>query len=167
MTDQVSMEELSWSYLNAVAACANIAVEREIHDDDGIDGKIKKDICRKKGDVFKSSVSFQLKATGQLLVEKEGMIHFPLKVKNYDDLRAEGTTQQVLFLFQMPSEKEEWIEQDCEALKLKKCMYWLSLANAPAKENTQTVTIKIPIKQMVTPENLEEIMQIVAEGGEL
>jgi len=166
MTDQKCMEELSISYLNAVAASANIAVERETHDEDGVDGKIKKDFLY-ENKRFKSSINYQLKATSQPIREQNGILHYPLKMKNYNDLRASSTVPQLLFLFIMPRKKEEWVEQDTEALKLKKCMYWCNLADEPEIPNQETVTISVPMNQIVRAEELERLLRSVAERGEI
>ncbi len=73
---------------------------------------------------------------------------FPLKKKNYDDLRLTGLiAPRILVVVYVPKEPEQWIESlPCEMV-LRRCAFWQSLANAPESGNESTVTIHIPAAQ--------------------
>lgn len=76
-------EQFSIAYVKAVASVAGFAVERITVDLDGVDVTI----CSRNtaGRIRSPLVDVQLKCTGTNVL-KDGVIKFPLKRKNYDDL---------------------------------------------------------------------------------
>lgn len=48
---------------------------------------------------------------------------------------------------------------------LKRCAYWVSLAGAPASDNTSTVSVSIPTEQVFAPDCL--IAQLAPPGAAL
>jgi hypothetical protein len=54
-----------------------------------------------------------------------------------------------------------------EQIVLKKCGYWVSLKGMPATQNRNTVTVALPRTNLLTPDNLTQIMEKIAKGEEL
>ena len=79
MTPNLQMERLSLAYVRAVAANAAYQVMIPEVDDDSVDGVL---IARSRG---RPRIDFQAKATTQD-VQTGSDIHYPLPIKNYDDL---------------------------------------------------------------------------------
>ncbi len=74
-------------------------------------------------------------------------ILLPLSIKNYDDLRRDCVVPRVLIVVALPANEEDWLDQSEDALILRHCGYWASLAGAPERENTASVTVPIPRHQ--------------------
>ena len=109
----------------------------------------------------------QLKCTAQMVVRGDG-VFFPLSVKNYDDLRStELVVPRALMVVVVPEDLGDWIEQTEEALLLRRCGYWRSLRGEPDLPNEETVTVRLPRAQRLTPQALGEIMRTVNDRGVL
>ena len=89
VTPNAQMEHLSLAYVRAVAANAGYQVTRPEMDYDSVDGLLMSDFGRRP------RVEFQAKATARDLV-RDGYVHYPLSVKNYDDLRIEAISPRIL-----------------------------------------------------------------------
>lgn len=167
MNEKLFEEDLSISYLRAVAAQAQVTFELKKRDDDSVDAELRKLTETDEGKKFRVEFNVQLKATYCGYTETEDSIKYPLKVKNYNDLRMDSSSSIILCLLILPEEHANWIVQSSEELTLKKCMYWISLKNYPETTNTSTVTITIPKTNIISVESLQEMVHIVANGGEL
>jgi len=160
-------EELSFSYLNALCAYGSIDLTRITHDDDSRDAEIKKWVMRKDGTKIHSSLHIQLKSTSTELREDGEYISYPLKIKNYNDLIADSTTPVILALFVLPNDENEWLKHTICELVIKRCMYWISLSGNKPAGNDGNITIHIPKNQFVDCEALVNLLQKVAEEGQL
>lgn len=160
-------EELSLSYLNAICAYKGIAVEYQRHDEDSIDVILKKKMMRTNGQERITLLCVQLKATAQELVEDDSGFSFPLKIKNYSDLRMESAVPMMLCVLRMPNNEEYWLTHTVDELILRNCMYWCDLTKLPLTINLTTVTIHIPWENTLTPEKVLNLMQKVAETRSL
>ena len=67
----------------------------------------------------------------------------------------------------VPAEVGRWIDQDEERLVLRRCGYWRSLRGEPALANEESVTVRLPREQVLTPEALRAIMQTINDRGVL
>lgn len=161
------MEELSKSFLNAISAVVQIAVEIDHADGDGIDGRIKKNIVRSDGSMYKSAIQFQLKSTAQDILTDEDSFRYQLKAKNYNDLCTPSIMPSILLLLVLPLDKTGWVEESVESLILRKCMYWLSFRGKEPASNTASVTVTIPQENRVTSDVLEALLKTIANGGVL
>lgn len=161
MVDTKRLEELSFSYLNAICAIEGISVSPNRHDEDGIDVMLQKIMERKQGKI-NVRIAAQLKSTAQTLSENGGNISYPLKVKNYNDLRARATCPQLLLVLFLPKNKSEWLEHSIEELVIRKCMYWADLSDMPDTNNVATVTVKLPKENFLGPEVLSALFEKVA-----
>jgi hypothetical protein len=111
-------------------------------------------------------LGFQLKAT-TTIKESPDPIPFPLKQKNYDDLRGRCAEPRYLALLIMPLDPVEWIRLDTDALVLRRCMHWVSLASAAATSNTATTTIYVPRANVLDVEAMKSLMAAAAREEHL
>jgi hypothetical protein len=84
-------------------------------------------------------------------------MHYPLRIKNYDDLRAESLTSHLLVVALVPEDVADWLHQTEAQMVMRRCGYWMSLRNAPQVDNVNTITVKLPRAQTFTPEALKLI----------
>lgn len=162
-------EELSICYLKTIAAINGIALEPQLHDEDSIDVILKKTVMVSSGTSFISLISVQLKATSSTSQYSIGdnEITYKLKVKNYNDLCGSATTPVILALLILPDDASEWVAWDEEELILKGKMFWLSLRGQEKSENTDTVTVRIPLANRLSIDSIEGLLQTAAEEGVL
>jgi hypothetical protein len=162
LTSQNIEAELSYAYLHAVASRAGIICERSgTHTDDaGVDA-----VLRVKGPLADDSlltsftVDVELKATIAQPVGQEGRYAFPLKMKNYDELRSVATiAPHLLVVLFLPGNPAEWLTHSQECLVARRCAYWLSLRGAPASENEISQTVYIPTANDLSVEALRGLM---------
>ena len=91
-------------------------------------------------------------------------IHFPLPVKNYEELRVESWVPRILIVMLMPKINAQWLSQTTKALCLYHCAYWLSLRNMPAQPNTSSVTVRIPTANRFDRSELDDLMNKANDG---
>lgn len=153
MTETQRKEVLSVSYLNAVCAYAGIAMERQQYDDDGVDVVLKKDIpLPLSEDLFMARMHVQLKSTSQNIADDKTNIHYPLKVKNYNDFTKLSHYPKILCVLVLPGLEKDWLNVTADELVLRKCMYWLKADWTEPSQNNETKTVCIPKNNIVTPE---------------
>lgn len=162
MIETSRKEDLSKSYLQALCAVKEIAMEINTHDDDSIDFILKKMLTLNSGKPFNAAIGVQLKSSSSNYTETGSFYSWPLKIKNYRDLRMDSTIKSYLFLLILPRNEDEWIMQNIESLTIKKCMFWLDLKEMPDSENIETVTLHFPKTNIVTPEFLDNTLYDVA-----
>lgn len=157
-------EELSFSYLNAIASSVGIACERAFHDSHDADATLKKVMQNSDNRPFRVSIGIQLKSTCKILMEDDSSIHYFLEQDNYDDLRIGSVDPMFLAVLVLPSEKSEWIRLTPQELCIRKCMYIKSLKDYPESGNTSGKTIKFDkAADLLTFEKLNEIFTKIAE----
>ena len=160
MNEKLFEEDLSISYLRAIAAQAQVTFELNHRDEDSKDVDLKQQTVNDSGEPFNVEFSVQLKATYTLDDETSDSIKYPLRVKNYNDLCQKGCTDIILCLLVLPK------DQTPNDLILKRCMYWVSLKGKSPSSNTTTVTIDIPKKNIMSVETLKQMIHKIAnEGG--
>ena len=150
----------SLAYMEAVASHAGFHVSEIKVDQDSVDGVFYGDFGRRP------RIEFQAKATARDLV-RANRIHFPLSVKNYDDLRIESVNPRILIILIMPQETRQWVTQTDDELCLRHCAYWLSLLDQPPTHNTDNVTVYVPMTNMLSSDQLIGMMQRTERTGAL
>ena len=150
----------SLSYIEAVASHAGFQVEEVRVDFDSVDGTLKADFGKRP------RIEFQAKATARDVV-RENNVHFPLSVKNYDDLRLEAINPRILIVLVMPESIDEWIIQSDEELCLRYCAYWVSLNGRPASTNQDTITVYLPLVNVFDSAQLTGMMENTERTGAL
>ena len=167
MKESRNKEDLSIAYLSALCASAGIAIDLQRHDDDSTDAIIKKLIVLDDGRMCESMLRVQLKSTSSRSQYHEDpqTITYTLKIKNYNDLRRKATTPIILALMILPEDAKDWTKWTEEELLIKGRMYWTSLRNAPEKDNTSSVAVKIERRHTVNSAELAELLKRAAEEG--
>lgn len=147
-----SESSLSIAYVHAVAAHAGYTCgEPPGPDRDSVDIQIA------AGGSMRPKIDLQLKATTRLSGSGEDF-SFPLKVKNYEDLRIETQTPRILVVLDLPAEREEWLSVTVEELVIRRAAYWLSLKGWPPTENSVSVTVRIPKSNIFDTNTLCDLM---------
>jgi hypothetical protein len=155
-------EQFSNAYVRAIASVAGFTLAKPEVDDDSIDFMLAQ---RGGGGTVRSPrVELQLKCTERYVMQ-DGNLPFPLKIKNYNDLRtAEVLVPRILVVLYVPDDLSNWISHSQEDIVLRHCGYWASLRGLPAVNNAGSVTVHIPQDNQFTPEALTGIMQRIGAG---
>ncbi|MDR0518027.1 MAG: DUF4365 domain-containing protein [Fibromonadaceae bacterium] len=143
-------EAFSEAYARAIASVAGFICNKGDFDRNSVD------ISFASATSPFASVEVQLKSTSNahIVTNLNGNeIHFPLPIKNYNDLRAETIMPRILVALLLPEKPneqaeeypEQWISQTPEQLALLKCAYWINLNGMAESNNQATVTITIPM----------------------
>ncbi len=162
MTPNIRMSRFSIAYIRAIAAVSGYSVLETSSDEDldSVDGKLVSFTGTRP------QIDFQAKATSQQALRNDG-IHFPLPIKNYDDLRAETRTPRILIVLLMPPDGDDWLTQSIDKLCLRRCAYWLSLEGRGAVPNSDRITVTIPAANVFGKEQLDYLMNRAAAGESL
>ena len=156
-------EQFSNAFVQAVASVAGFALSKPNVDEDSIDWTISARSSQQTPKRPKLDV--QLKCTSTLQTSGDAF-SFPLKIKNYDDLRVEEVhVPRILVVVSVPERIEDWLTQTPEQMILKKCGYWVSLRGQPSTINSETVTVRVPADQVFTPEAVRAILQRISDEG--
>ena len=102
-----------------------------------------------------------------MLNSYDDFIHFPLPIKNYNDLKARSGTPRLLVVLLLTEEKQNWLRHSPDELVLKKCAYFLNLKDFPDSENETSVTVKIPLTNLFSPDLVYELMLKTSKEEEL
>lgn len=154
--------ELSYAYLHAIAARAGFSCQAgDRHEDGiGIDAKLRiKERFGPQSLLTNFSVDIQLKATSEAVTEVDGGYRYSLRLKNYNELRSvECQAPQLLVVFWLPVDSEQWLIHSTQKLICQRCAYWVSLRSAPPSTNDTAQTVSIPIDNHLSVPKLRELM---------
>jgi hypothetical protein len=167
--DSNSRKELfSYAYVKAVAAVAGYSVQEKTRAMDYAGQDLTIELPGELAGTLFPRFDAQVKCTSSPDVIKENSINFPLPVNNYDKLRnSDVLVPHILIVVLVPEEFRDWMSVSEEQIVLKKCGYWVSLKGMPATQNRNTVTVALPRTNLLTPDNLTQIMEKIAKGEEL
>ena len=120
------------------------------------------------GTVRSPRLDIQLKCTEQDFLRPDG-VHFPLKRKNYDDLRAaEFMVPKVLVVLMVPDKLADWITGTPEErLSLHRFAWWMNLAGADEKPDVDTPTVVLPRGQLFHVDALRDMLTKVGRKERL
>ena len=152
LSDADRKEAMSKVYAHAVAAKAGYVTAMYDYDRDSIDMRIQ------AGGGMRPAIEIQLKATINLNLSNDGCFHFPLKVKNYNELRISTQTPRFLVVLRLPRDESLWMTITDDALILRHLAYWLSLEGQEETTNRKSKTVKIPAANVFNVENLRNLM---------
>lgn len=168
ITAQHQKEALGQAYVRAVIAKAGFNFAKDEFDY-GLDGTIKEVDQRGDGRYFDTGfgINFQLKSTSAVSFSDNEVI-YDLESKNYNDLIIETTTwPNILVLFVLPEDEENWLSVTSDRLVIKQCAWWCSLEGLPPTPNNTPKRIRIPNNQVFSPSALKELMEKVKGGDRL
>jgi hypothetical protein len=156
-------EQFSIAYVRAVASVAGYNTYKPEVDDDSVDFGIAA-----RGPfttVHSPRLEMQLKCTSSYEID-EANLGFPLRLKNYDDLRNDLVMiPRLLVVVVVPECIDDWIEHGEEGLTLRRFAYWLSLRGRPETTNEKTVTVHLPKTKRFTVDALRDLMIKIGAGS--
>ncbi len=150
----------SLSYIEAVASHAGYHVVEPKVDEDSVDGILIGDFGRRP------RIEFQAKATSQDLLRPDG-VHFPLSLKNYEELRLESIVPRILIVMLMPESPDDWLNQSTEELSLRHCAYWKSLKDETDTTNSDSKVVRLPSNYIFDGDQLTWMMEKTERTGTL
>jgi hypothetical protein len=155
-------EQFSNAYVRAVASVAGFTLSKPEVDDDSIDLTLAQ---RGGGGTIRSPrVELQLKCTKRDIM-RNGALHLPLKLKNYNDLRTTDLlVPRILVVLCVPDELDSWIRHSEQDLLMRHCGYWTSLRGLPDVPNEGKITVELPQANQFTPAALTAIMERIGRG---
>ncbi|MGE0148947.1 MAG: DUF4365 domain-containing protein [Parvibaculaceae bacterium] len=157
LTEADKQEAFSRVYASAVAAAAGYVTSVPAVDRDSID------ITFQAGGEARPKLDAQLKATINLTPSGDSY-SFPLKKKNYEDLRIDTMVPRILIVLRMPQEANDWIKISIEELILRHAAYWVNLNGSPPTKNEESVTVYLPAANVFDVEGLQKLMQMAKTG---
>lgn len=150
---------LSVAYVHAIAAQAGY----NCGDPPGPD-RDSVDIQIAAGGAMRPKIDLQLKAS-ICLADAGDSFSYPLKVKNYNDLRIETQTPRLLVILDLPRERENWLSVSVDELIIRRAAYWRSLQGLSATDNSASVTISIPKANIFDTNALVKLMEMSRQGS--
>lgn len=173
LTENDIKEQLSYAYLHAVAAHAGCSCERLQVDRESVDATVRGGWINSPDVVVQfPTIDVQLKAHAAAPISGTSF-SYPLRLKNYDDLRAKSMAPRILVVLLLPEGIDDCLKIDVDQLLLKRAAYWTCLRGAPASANTAAVSVKISTKHLMNPSALLSLMEKASrqtpfdcEGGE-
>jgi hypothetical protein len=155
-------EQFSNVYLQAVTTVAGYSVYKPSVDDDSVDWGVA--AKGGTGPIRAPRLELQLKSTSRD-IQDDNSIRYPLKLKNYDDLRMDNfAIPRILVVVLIPETPEDWLTQSETELCIRGCGYWISLRGKPETPNTNAVTVPIPRTNQFTVAALQSIMEGISQG---
>ncbi len=166
LTEAHIIESLSRAYIRAVAGKAGLNLSIREYDY-GVDGNFDEIAIHNNRRVESGfSLSFQLKASTQWQRD-ENTITYDLEAKTYNDLVIRRNFRMavpcILILFALPPDASQWLTQDEDEMRLRGSCYWEYISGKPTT-NRQSVRIRIPRQQKLTPESLLGLIEKVKTG---
>lgn len=163
----IQKEEFSYAYIYAVVSAAGYSCQiasRSI-DIGGIDIIISG--TEQEYSLYPPRLEVQVKSTS-IDVMSDEFIRYPLKLKNYNELRKQKTlVPKILIVVLIPDNPTKWVNQSETELCMRRCGYWMSLKGQTETQNTESVTVYLPRSQLFTVKALQGIMQQIETGGTL
>ena len=167
MDPQKQKEEFQYAYVCALAAHAGLNRGDFRVDDDSIDITFQAKGDFGPGRRRSPMVQVQLKCSSQDLIA-DGVIKFPLKIKNYNDLRGdEVVVPRYLAVLLVPDDVQQWIANHDDHIALFNSCHWISLRHHGPTDNATSVTVDIPLAQRLTSETLWQMMDRASAGESL
>jgi hypothetical protein len=162
VTENEQKQQLSVAYVHAVAARAGYTCQVQIVDDDSVDVVIgAAGYVHDEAVLGSPRVEVQLKATSALRTGPR-FLTFPLKPKNYHELRRRTVVPRVLVVLVLPKSSGEWLEITEECMISRRCAYWVSLLEMPESANVRSVSVKLPRSQRFDVEQLQGMMERIS-----
>lgn len=170
MTPNQRLEEISKAYVAAVAAACGYKLGSWSQDDDCVDVTLGATGLIGRGTIQSPKLDLQLKCSADLRRSlAQGGASWELKRSYYDALRTtHRSAPLILVVLLVPDEEHEQVEHTPEALLLRRCAWWRSLAGAPELPTTQSsTTIHLPEDQPFSPAGLRALMERISAGEDL
>jgi hypothetical protein len=156
-------EEFSVAYIRALAAPLGFNPGKFDVDNDSVDISFTAQYGV-NSKIRSPEINIQLKCTRRVF-SKDSLLHYPLPVKNYNDLRGTNLANpRYLIVLCIPRNENDWLSITETEMILRYSAYWFSLRYEPEKRNKKTVTIGIPRNQLLTREAFKMLMDNASKG---
>ena len=157
LSDNDRKAELSFAYLWSLAAFAGFICQRGPDPDrDSVDAIVR------AGGSMRPQIDVQLKATSSSRRLGDGL-HFQLRRKNYDDLRASRMCPIILVVLELPENASDWLHCDTESLVMRRCAWWASIEGS-SEIDGDSKTIVLPESQSLNPDAMKTLMDQARQG---
>lgn len=166
MTPEQQKEEISKAYLHAVAARKRFKVGVWSVDDGCLDVSIGAEGSLGGGKYESPRVDVQLKCTSRASVVKKGFLSWSLERKHHDKLIASKVVPHLLVVLVLPPDEKEWLDHSVDRLILRRCAYWVKTTGLPPLTGP-TGTVRLPVSQVFSPDQLEDILTTISRTGTL
>lgn len=158
-------EHISLSCVGAIVSRAGATYDIVNHDY-GVDITVRRvDSLNGKRMDMGGVFDCQLKATINWR-EQDNYVFYDLDSATYNKLlyrRNNSTMPCFLVVMCLPKDMNQWVEVTEEVLKLRKCCYYFAVDGEPTS-NKSTIRIKIPRKQLLTPQTITSLIQKISRG---
>ena len=153
------MDAMGTAYVDLLASDAGATLSSRPRDY-GIDGSLNRIVEIRPGTFQENGfpVDFQLKTTKNF-VEENGVFSFPLNVRNYNLIveRNLNAAPYYLFLVILHGQQQQWMSVTLKQLVLNASAFFWTGGGAYS-ENKESVTIKIPLANQLTPAKINDIL---------
>ncbi|MGX9710784.1 DUF4365 domain-containing protein [Stenotrophomonas maltophilia group sp. LNF259] len=166
MDEKKQMEEFQYAYVAALGAHAGLNRSDFRVDDDSVDVQFTARGLQLPGLRRSPIIQLQLKCTTQAKFAG-GFLSFDLKMKNYDDLRANTMAPRYLAVLVVPVGVSNWLTHGNGFVSLQNECYWLSLKGMAPVPNTSQVVLKIPIANRLTTSALIDMIKAASNGASI
>jgi hypothetical protein len=158
--------QFSIAYTHAVATIAGYKLYGQSVDDESVDVGVAQ--TGGDGTVRSPRLELQLKCTERDILKDDG-IHFPLKRKNYDDLRDRNVMiPKILVVMLVPDDLSMWLTEVPERqICLHRYAWWMNLAGADERSGVETPTVILPRTQLFNPSALKAMMEKIGRRESL
>jgi len=163
----IQKEEFSYAYIYAIAATAGCAVQRTTTPLDRLGVDLMITGVNNQDIIDFPLLYVQVKCTSRQVLTANAL-RYPLSVKKYEELRIRDRYPPlILIIVIVPDQVNDWLNQSEAELCLKRCAYWISLADQAPTQNQETITVYIPRDNIFTANVLKTIMQRLIAGERL
>lgn len=160
MTDlNTRKARFSLAHITAVATYADCQVIEPTVDRGSVDGIL----LGPTG--WRDLIRFQAKSTARNIASN-GYVRFPLDAGDYENMRNAGAPF-ILIVVLLPDDETQWLAQTDNETCLRYSGYWISLEGRPARSNTSTITIPIPMSNIFSSDQLSVLMTKALAGETL
>ena len=167
-------EKTSVAAMNIICANAGLVFQERGHSDDydSIDVTVKAlNLPRANGRTWhRPGIDIQLKCTSSPnFIENGKYLSYPLKRKNYDDLTTPGTNAPLLAVLVLPQDVSEWMSVSRHHMTIRECIFWcnISQCNRDVKNGQQSVSVRIPVNNVLDTETLYRLLDMTSRGEEI
>lgn len=157
----------SVSYVRAVVAAAGFNFSKTELDRNSDDLHIEH-LQRDEFVPYYGRLLVQIKCTYAHTISEDDTIHYPLPIRNYNHLRMERIEPRILIVVLVPRPElteEPWVECVERNTLFRYRAYWHSLMGLEARDNQETVTVKVPASNSFDVDAVRMLMHnMVAQG---
>ncbi|MCW7471679.1 DUF4365 domain-containing protein [Leptospira kanakyensis] len=155
-------EQFSIGFMKSICAVMGYNTSTMDVDDESVDMQISAKGF--SGIIRNPIIQVQLKCTIKT-VEDDGFIHFPLKLKNYDDLRGDNLScPRYLIVITIPESESNWLRIHHKKMTFRYSAYYFSLKDCEEVKNEHNITLKIPKTNLLTFKSLSNLIDNASAG---